>query len=257
MNIHPTAIVDESAEIAEDVSIGPYSIVRKNVIIEEGVKIHANALVGERTILRKGCQLFQGAVVGEIPQDLKYSGEETKVEIGENTTIREYATVHQGTEDRLVTNVGRNCLIMAYVHVAHDCLIGDNVVLANAVNLAGHVTVEDYATLGGLVPVHQFVRIGAHSFVGGGFRVSKDVPPYILASSEPLCYSGLNVVGLRRRGFKPETRKLIKKAYRLIYRSEFNTTQAVEQIKNELPLTPEIESILQFVEKSKRGLIHS
>lgn len=256
MSIHPTAIVDASAQLGDDVVVGPYSIIRGEVIIEDGVEIHAHALIGENTILRKNCKVFQGAVVGEIPQDLKFKNEDTSTEIGANTVIREYATIHRGTDDRLKTIVGHDCLIMAYVHIAHDCLVGDHVILANAVNLAGHVTIEDYASIGGLVPIHQFVRIGRHSFVGGGVRVTKDVPPFVLASSEPLAYYGLNAVGLRRRGFENETRTLIKKAYRLIFRSEYNTSQAVSKIKEELPQTEEIRQIIHFVEHSKRGLIH-
>jgi len=255
VNIHPTAIVDDSAQIGKNVTIGPYSIIDKNVIINDGVEIKTHVVIGENTTIGKNCTIFHGAIVGEIPQDLKFKGEETYTEIGENTVIREYVTIHRGTDDRWKTVIGNNCLIMAYAHVAHDCELGNNVILANAVNLAGHVTLEDYATLGGLVPVHQFVRIGAHSYIGGGYRVSKDVPPYILASSEPLKYSGLNSVGLRRRGFTPESRQLMKQAYRILFRSEFNTSQALAKIKSELTQTEEIQAILQFVEKTQRGII--
>lgn len=255
MSIHPTAIIHDTAEIGDNVSIGPFSIVEKNVTIEDGVEIRAHVLIGTNTTLKRNCKVFHGAVVGELPQDLKFEGEDTTTVIGENTVIREYVTIHRGTNDRLKTLVGRNCLIMAYAHVAHDCWLGDNVILANAVNLAGHVTIEDYAILGGLVPVHQFVRIGKHSYIGGGFRVSKDVPPFILASSEPLTYSGLNIVGLRRRGFTAENRALIKKAYKLLFRSEFNTTQALRQIQTQLTQTEEIQYILQFVQESERGII--
>lgn len=254
-NIHPTAIVDETVRIGDDVTVGPFSIVRANAVIGDRCQIHANALIGENTTLHSGCKVFHGAVVGEIPQDLKYHSEETYTEIGENTVIREYATIHRGTEDRVTTSVGNNCLVMAYVHIAHDCQVGDHVILANAVNLAGHVTIDDYASLGGLVPVHQFVRIGAHAYIGGGFRVSKDVPPFILASKQPLTYGGLNVVGLRRRGFSSESRNIIKKAYRILFRSEYNTSQAVEKIREELPDTEEIRRILTFIKESRRGLI--
>lgn len=255
MNIHPTAVVHETAKICENVSIGPYSIIERDAIIEDGVEIRAHVLIGAGTTLRKNCKLFHNAVVGEVPQDLKFEGESTTTEIGENTVVREFVTIHKGTKDRKKTLVGNNCLLMAYVHVAHDCFIGDNVILANAVNLAGHVTIEEYASLGGIVPVHQFVNIGAHCYIGGGYRVSKDVPPYILASSEPLTYSGLNVLGLRRRGFTQENRSLIKQAYRLIYRSQYNTSQAIEKIKNELPQTEEVQHIIQFYENSQRGVI--
>ncbi len=254
-NIHPTAIVDASVQIGNNVSIGPFTIVQQHAVIGDGCQIHANALIGENTTLQPNCQVFHGAVVGEIPQDLKYHDEETYAEIGENTVIREYATIHRGTEDRVTTRVGSNCLVMAYVHIAHDCQVGDHVILANAVNLAGHVTIEDYVSLGGLVPVHQFVRIGAHAYIGGGFRVSKDVPPYILASKQPLSYGGLNVIGLRRREFSPESRTLIKRAYRILFRSEYNTTQALEKIRTDLPQTGEIQHILRFIEESERGII--
>ncbi|MCF7804612.1 MAG: acyl-ACP--UDP-N-acetylglucosamine O-acyltransferase [Candidatus Marinimicrobia bacterium] len=253
--MHPSAIIHDSAKIGENVSVGPFSIVEKNTVIEDGVEIRAHAMIGENTILRRNCKVFHGAVVGEIPQDLKFNGENTYVEVGESTVIREYVTIHRGTDDRHKTLLGRNCLIMAYAHVAHDCFLGDNVILANAVNLAGHVTLEDYVILGGLVPVHQFVRIGKHAYIGGGYRVSKDVPPFILASSEPLTYAGLNVVGLRRRGFTAENRSLIKKAYRLLFRSEYNTSQALEQIKTQLTQTEEVKYIIQFVEQSERGII--
>ena len=255
MSIHPTAVIHDSVQIGENVKIGPYSIIEQDVVIEDGVEIRSNVMVGENTTLRSNCRLFHSAVVGEIPQDLKFEGENTTTVIGENTVIREFVTIHRGTEDREKTVIGRNCLLMAYVHVAHDCLIGDNVILANAVNLAGHVTIEDYASLGGIVPVHQFVNIGAHCYIGGGYRVSKDVPPYILASSEPLSFSGLNVIGLRRRGFTQENRTLIKRAYRLIFRSDMNTSEAIKKIKAEFPQTEEIEHILDFYEKSERGVI--
>ena len=228
---------------------------KKNVRINDGVEIKSHVVIGENTTIGKNSTIFHGAIVGEIPQDLKFKGEETTTEIGENTVIREYVTIHRGTSDRRETVIGNNCLIMAYAHVAHDCLLGDNVILANAVNLAGHVTLGDYATLGGLVPVHQFVRIGAHSYIGGGFRVPKDVPPFILASSEPLKYSGLNVIGLRRRGFTPESRELMKKAYRILFRSGNNTSQALEKIKSELTQTEEIRAIIEFVEQTERGII--
>lgn len=253
--IHPTAIIHETARIGKDVSIGPFSIIQENAVIEDGCAIHANVLIGKNTTLHKNCQVFHGAVVGEIPQDLKYHNEESYTEIGEGTTIREFVTIHRGTEDRITTVVGRHCLVMAYAHIAHDCRIGNKVILANAVNLAGHVTIEDYASLGGLVPVHQFVNIGAYAYIGGGFRVSKDVPPYILASSQPLSFGGLNVVGLRRHGFSSETRQQIKRAYKLIFRSQFNTSQAIEKIQSEFEPSEEIKHIIEFIEKSDRGII--
>jgi UDP-N-acetylglucosamine acyltransferase len=255
VRIDPNAIVDNSAEIGDEVEIGPFSIIESDVIIGSGTKIASNVLIASGTRIGNNCEIHHGAVLGTIPQDLKFQGEKTTLAVGDNTVIREYATLNRGTQNRGKTVVGQNCLIMAYAHVAHDCLIGNHVILANAVNMAGHVTIDDYANIGGLVPIHQFVRVGAHTFVGGGYRIPKDIPPYILASGEPLAYAGLNTVGLTRRGFSSETLKNIKKAYRILYKSNLNVSQALEQIKTELELTPEIQNIIEFVESSDRGII--
>jgi UDP-N-acetylglucosamine acyltransferase len=193
--------------------------------------------------------------LGTPPQDLKFGGEKTYLEIGENTVIREYATINRGTRHRGKVTVGPNCFIMMYAHIAHDCIIGNNVILANSVNIAGHVEVEDYAIIGGVVPVHQFTRIGAHSIIGGGFRVPKDVPPYILAGGYPLRYMGLNIIGLKRRNFSADTILTLKKACRILFQSKYNTTQAVEKIKLEIEPLPEIKHLLEFIEKSERGII--
>jgi len=186
---------------------------------------------------------------------LKYQGEETKLIIGDNTTIREYASVNRGTLHSGKTVVGENCLIMAYVHIAHDCRIRDNVILANAVNMAGHVEIDEFACVGGIVPIHQFVKIGKHSFIGGGFRVPQDVPPYILAASEPLTYKGLNSIGLRRRGFSSATLGNLKKAYKFIYRSHLNLNQAINKIENECEKSVEIDEVISFIKNSERGII--
>lgn len=254
--IHPTAIIAEkNVKIGDNVTIGPFSIVEENVEIGNGVTIASHALIGSGARIHDNVNVFIGAVVSGRPQDLKYNDEETTTIIGENTIIREYVTIHRGTDDKWKTVVGKNCLIMAYCHIAHDCTIGDSVILSNSCNMAGHVKIEDFVTVGGMVPIHQFVTIGRHSFIGGGFRVSKDVPPYIRASNSPLEYNGLNSVGLRRRGFTSQAISSIKEAYQLIYRSKLNVSQAISEIKEKLPRTAEVQIILDFVENCKRGLI--
>ena len=255
MNIHPTAIIDPEAELGQDVSVGPYTIVNEGVQIGDNVQIGSNVLIDSGAIIGRNCKIHHGAVLGTPPQDLKFGGEKTFLEIGENTVIREYATVNRGTRHRGKVTVGSNCFIMMYAHIAHDCIIGNNVILANSVNIAGHVEVEDYAIIGGVVPVHQFTRIGAHSIIGGGFRVPKDVPPYILAGGYPLRYMGLNIIGLKRRNFSSDTILTLKKACRILFQSHYNTTQAVEKIKSEIEPLPEIKHLLEFIQKSERGII--
>jgi len=255
MNIHPTAIVDPKVELGKDISIGPYTIINERALIGDNVQIGSNVLIDTGTIIGKNCKIHHGAVLGTPPQDLKFGGEKTFLEIGENTVIREYATINRGTKHRGKVTVGSNCFIMIYAHIAHDCIVGNNVILANSVNLAGHVTIEDYAIIGGVVPVHQFTKIGAHSIIGGGFRVPKDVPPYILAGGYPLRYMGLNVIGLKRRNFPENTLLTLRKACRILFQSKYNTTQALEKIKSEIEPTPEIKHLLEFIEKSERGII--
>ncbi len=253
--IDRTARISPKAEIGEGVSVGPFTIIESDVRIEAGTRIASNVLVGSGSRIGKRCNIHHGAVIGAIPQDLKFAGEQTELVIGDETTVREFATLHRGTKDRWKTSIGSRCLIMAYVHIAHDCLIGDNVVLANAVNMGGHVTIEDFAIVGGMVPIHQFVRIGKHSMIGGGYRVSKDVPPFVLAGREPLRFEGLNIVGLRRRKFSPESISNIEQAYRYIYDSSYNVSQAIEKIKSEMVQTEEVKCIVEFIEKSERGII--
>jgi len=255
MYIHPTAIVDPKAELGKDISIGPYTIINVGALIGDNVQIGSNVLIDSGTIIGKNCRIHHGAVLGTPPQDLKFGGEKTFLEIGENTVIREYATINRGTKYRGKVTVGSNCFIMIYAHIAHDCIVGNNVILANSVNLAGHIVIEDYAIIGGVVPVHQFTRIGAHSIIGGGFRVPKDVPPYILAGGYPLRYMGLNVIGLRRRNFPENTLLTLRKACRILFQSKYNTSQAVEKIKSEIEPIPEIKHLLEFIEKSERGII--
>ncbi|UCE08859.1 MAG: acyl-ACP--UDP-N-acetylglucosamine O-acyltransferase [bacterium] len=255
MNIHPTAIVDSGSEIGENVSIGPLTVIQNDVVIGNGSQIGSHVLIHSGTRIGKKCRIFKGAVLGTDPQDLKYTGEKTTLEVGDETTVREFCTLNRGGSHRFKTVIGSQTLLMAYVHIAHDCIIGNHVILANAVNMAGHVIIEDYASVGGMTPIHQFVRIGKHSFIGGGLRVPKDVPPYILAAGEPLGFAGINRVGLSRRGFSSETMLKLRRAYKLIYRSRLNTTQAVNQIKDTMKLTAEIKDIIDFIETSERGII--
>ena len=253
--ISPTALIDPSARIGEGVYVGPYAIIEKNVLINNGTWIDAHAHIKPFTTIGKNCKIFHGAVLGEIPQDLKFEGEKSELIIGESTTIREFCTLNRGTKDTGKSEIGSHCLLMAYVHVAHDCVIGNYSILANGVQLGGHVEIGKHVTIGGVTPVHQFCKIGDYSFIGGGLRIVQDVPPYILAMGEPLKFSGLNAVGLQRKNFPPEVRKQIKQAYRYIYQSDLNRSQAVSQIKKTFNDVPEIDSIIDFIENSDRGLI--
>ena len=252
--VHGAAIVHDGAELGENVTIGPYSVISPKAKIGDGTTVGSNVLIEGNTTIGAGNTIFHGAVLGTPPQDLKYRGAKTFVKIGDNNMIREYATVNAATNEGDATVIGSGCLMMAYSHVAHDCIIGDNVILANAVNLAGHVTIHDHAILGGMVPVHQFVRIGMHSFVGGGCRVAKDVLPYVKIAGTPVKVSGLNTVGLKRRGFEDSQLEKIKAAYRLIYRSGLNVTQAIERIEIEVEPSEEIEILLDFIRGSQRGI---
>ncbi len=252
--VHGAAIVHDGAELGENVTIGPYSVISPEAKIGDGTTVGSNVLIEGNTSIGAGNTIFHGAVLGTPPQDLKYRGAKTFVKIGDNNMIREYATVNAATNEGDATIIGSNCLLMAYSHVAHDCIIGDNVILANAVNLAGHVTIHDYAILGGMVPVHQFVRVGTHSFVGGGCRVAKDVLPYIKIAGTPVKVSGLNTVGLKRRGFEDSQLERIKAAYRLIYRSGLNVTQAIARIEIEIEPSEEIKTLLDFIRGSQRGI---
>ncbi len=254
-NIDPRAIVSPKAQIGENVTIGPYTIVEDDVIIANGTIIASNVLLVSGTRLGKECHIHHGAVLGSPPQDLKYRGEATTLEIGDHCIIREYVTMNRGTNERWKTTVGNHCFMMAYSHVAHDCSVGNHVILANSVNMGGHCVIEDHAVVGGIVAIHQFSHIGRHSMIGGGFRVTKDVPPYVLAGSEPLAFNGLNMVGLRRRNFTKPTLDNLQKTYHLIYHSALNVSQALEKIKTDVPMTEEVRFVVEFIEKSKRGII--
>jgi UDP-N-acetylglucosamine acyltransferase len=255
MNIHPSAIIQRNAKISDDVTVGPYSIINEGVEIGAGTQIASHVLIDVGTIIGKNCRIHHGAVLGTLPQDLKFEGEKTYLSVGDDTVIREYATLNRGTHWRGKTVVGNNCYIMIYSHVAHDCLLGDHVILANSANLAGHVEIGDYASIGGVVPVHQFVKIGAHSFIGGGFRVQMDVCPYALMGGYPLRTLGLNRIGLQRRGFSDETLQILEKTFRILFKSNLNTTQAIERIKAEVEPIPEVKNILDFIANSERGII--
>lgn len=251
----PLAYVHPEASIAESVVIEPFATIYNDVVIGEGTRIGASATIMPGVRIGKNCQVFPGAVVGAIPQDLKFRGEYTTVEIGDNTTIREFVTINRGTAAKGKTVVGSNCLLMAYVHVAHDCVVGNNVILVNNCQLAGEVIVDDYVILAGMVAVHQFVHVGSHVMVAGGSLVRKDIPPFIKAGREPLSYVGINSIGLRRRNFSNEKIREVQEIYRYIYQKGLNISQAVEIIEAEMPASPERDEVLLFIKDSKRGII--
>lgn len=248
-SIHP------EAKIGANVNIGPYVTIEKNVVIGDGTMIMPHATILDGARIGKNCRIFPCAVIGGIPQDLKFQGEETTAEIGDNTTIREGVTINRGTSSTGKTVIGKNCLIMAYCHVGHDCLLGDNIIISNSTQLAGEVIVDDNAVISGGVLVHQFSRIGAHTMIQGGSKVIKDIPPYITAGRDPLCFVGLNSIGLRRRGYSIEQIDRIQHIYRLIYQSALNTSQALEQMEKELPESEERTYIETFIKNSSRGII--
>jgi UDP-N-acetylglucosamine acyltransferase len=251
----PLAFVHPEAKIAEDVKIDPFVTIHKNVQVGEGTWIGSSVTIMEGARIGKNCRIFPGAVISAIPQDLKFVGEETTVEIGDNTTIRECVTVNRGTKAKLKTIVGNNCLIMAYSHIAHDCIIGDSVILGNGTQLAGEVDIDEHAILSGHVLVHQFVHIGSHVIISGGSLVRKDVPPFVTAAREPLAFVGINSVGLRRRNFDNKIIGNIHDAYRILYMKGYNYTNALDIISKDLPKSPELDTLISFVRNSKRGII--
>lgn len=253
--ISEQAFVHPNAEIGKNVTIDAFAYIDENVVIGDGTHIYPHATVLPGARIGKNCNIFPGAVISAIPQDLKFVGEETTAVIGDNTTIRECATVNRGTASKGTTIVGNNCLIMAYAHVAHDCKLGDRIIIGNATQLAGEVVVDDWAIVSGGALVHQFCHLGAHIMVQGGSRISKDIPPYVMVGREPLGYMGLNIVGLRRRGFIAEQMNAIQESYRYIYLSGLNTTQALDAIEKNIPESKEREDILQFIRSSERGII--
>jgi UDP-N-acetylglucosamine acyltransferase len=253
--IHPHTYIHPNAKLATNVKVDPFSVIHQDVEIGEGTWIGSNVTIMEGARIGKNCRIFPGAVIAAIPQDLKYDNEVTTVQIGNNTTIREFVTVNRGSKDRWTTKVGNNCLLMAYSHVAHDCEIGNNCILSNNTQMAGHVIVGDYAILGGMCALHQFVQVGQHAFVSGGSLVSKDIPPYIKAGRAPLSYAGVNSVGLKRRGFSLASINQILDIYRIIYNKSMNTSQALNYIEEELPATDARDEIVTFIRESGRGII--
>jgi UDP-N-acetylglucosamine acyltransferase len=253
-SIHPTALVDPAAELGRDVAVGPFTIIGPNVIVGDGCRLGPRVTLHRNVRLADEVTIGDGTILGGDPQDLKYRGEETWVEIGAGTIIREYSTINRATAATFKTTVGARCFIMSYVHLAHDCHVGDDVVIANATQCAGHVTIHDQAVLSGLNGVHQFVTIGTYAFVGGGSRVNQDIPPYVKAVGNPMELYGLNSIGLQRAGFAADTVAALKRAYRLFFNSDLNLSQAMERARGELPVVPEVERFLAFVESSERGV---
>ncbi len=251
----PLAYVHPEAKVADNVVIEPFVSIDKDVVIGEGTRIGSSVTIMPGVRIGKNCRIFPGAVIGAEPQDLKFKGEYSIVEIGDNTTIREYVTINRGTAAKGKTVVGSNCLLMAYVHVAHDCVVGNNVILVNSTQLAGEVVIDDFAILGGMSAVHQFVHIGSHVMISGGSLVRKDVPPFIKAGREPLSYVGINSIGLRRRNFNNEKIREVQEIYRYIYQKGLNISQAVEIIEAEMPASTERDEVLLFIKDSKRGII--
>jgi UDP-N-acetylglucosamine acyltransferase len=252
--IHPTALVSSDAQLGDGVRIGPYAIVGERCSIGDGCVLAARVTLERDVTLAPNVRVGIGSILGGDPQDLKFDGEDTVVEIGESTVIREYATINRGTGQSRRTTVGRQCLIMSYVHLAHDCHIGDHVIISNGSQLAGHVTIEERATVSGLVGIHQFARIGRYSFVGGASRVAQDVPPSVRAVGNPIKLYGLNTVGLRRNGFSPATMLELKRVYRLLFNSDLNLTKAIERATAEAAPIAEVQVLLEFMRVSQRGI---
>ncbi|MDB4914390.1 MAG: Acyl-[acyl-carrier-protein]--UDP-N-acetylglucosamine O-acyltransferase [Gemmatimonadetes bacterium] len=253
--IHPTAIVSADAIIGANVEIGPFAIVGERCSIGDGCIIGPRATLERNVILAANVKVGSGSILGGDPQDLKFKGEHTTVEVGEGTTIREYSTINRGTTQSYKTTIGKNCFIMSYVHLAHDCHVGDGAIIVNSVQLAGHVTVGEKAIIAGQCAAHQFVKIGQYSFVGGCSRISQDVPPYVKAVGNPIKLYGLNSVGLQRNNFPEDVVRELKRAYRLFFRSELNLSQAKERAATELKPYPEVLELIQFVEQSNRGVV--
>ncbi len=253
----PLAFIHSGAKIAQNVVVEPFSTIQNDVEIGEGTWIGPNVTIFEGARIGKNCKIFPGAVISAVPQDLKFNGEYTTTEIGDNSVIRECVTINRGTIDKNRTVVGKNCLIMAYVHIAHDCILGNNVILANGVQLAGHITLGDYVFIGGTCAVHQFVHIGQHAMIAGGSLVRKDVPPFIKAAREPLSYAGVNSIGLRRRGFSNEKIEEIQNIFRIIYLNGLNNSAAIDKIELELPATAERDEVINFIRNSERGILKS
>jgi UDP-N-acetylglucosamine acyltransferase len=255
MSRFPQANVHPEAKIGNNVIIEPFATVQKDVVIDDGCWIGPGAIIWDGARLGKNVKIYPGASVSSVPQDLKFAGEKTETHIGDNSIIRESVTISRGTNDKFKTVIGKNCLLMAYVHVAHDCIIGNQCILVNTVQVAGHVTIDDWAIVGGASALHQFVKIGAHVMLSGGSLVRKDVPPFTKAAREPLTYAGINTVGLRRRGFTSEKISEIQEIYRYIFLKGLNNSKAIELVEKEVPQSDERNYILDFIKTSERGIM--
>lgn len=255
MSYHPLANVHPEAVIGNNVVIEPFATIQKDVVIGDGSWIGPNAVICEGARLGKNVKVYPGASVSSVPQDLKFAGEKTETFVGDNTVIRESVTISRGTADKHKTVIGKNCLLMAYVHIAHDCIIGNNCIFANAVQVAGHVVIEDWAIIGGASALHQFVKVGSHVMLSGGSLVRKDVPPYTKAAREPLTYAGVNSVGLRRRGFAADKINEIQEIYRYIFLKGLNNSKALDAVEKDLPASPERDYIVNFIRSSERGVM--
>ena len=255
MGVHSTAIVDPNARIGDDVTIGPYSVIEAGVSIGDRTTVGNNVTISSGTHIGKDCKIFHSASIGAIPQDLKYNNEETFLYIGDRTVIREFVSINKGTSALGKTEIGSDCLLMASVHVAHDCVVGNNVIMSNLTTLGGHVNIDDWVILSGGVLVHQFCNISKHAFIGAGALVTQDVPPFILAAGSPIEYSGINSVGLKRRGFSIDDRKELKNIYKMYFRSKNNRKENLSKIKRELASLKYTNVIVEFIENSERGII--
>ena len=253
--ISPLAYIHPEAQIGNHVTIEPFAMVHKDTVIGDGTWIGSHACILDGARIGKNCKIFQGAVISGVPQDLKFAGEITTAEIGDNSVIREFVTINRGTIDKFKTVIGKNCLIMAYVHAGHDCIVGNNVIIGNATQLAGHVIVDDFAIFGGSCAVQQFIKIGAHSYIAGGSLIRKDIPPFVKAGREPVSYVGVNSVGLRRRGYTNEQISDIQETYRYLYLRKMNNSKALEIIENQIRPSEERDEIVNFVRNSERGVM--
>ncbi|ACO04478.1 MAG TPA: acyl-ACP--UDP-N-acetylglucosamine O-acyltransferase [Persephonella sp.] len=255
VEIHPTSIVSPKAKLGVNVKIGPFCVIEEDVEIGDNTELESHVSVKRYTTIGSDCKIHEGSVIGGIPQHLGFKGEETYVRIGNNVTIREYVTIHRGTSfDDGITKIDDNSYLMAYVHIAHDCKVGHDTILANAVTLAGHVKIGNYVFIGGLTPIHQFCRVGDYAMVGGASAVDKDIPPYTRAAKNHVLLYGLNLVGLRRRGFSSEQIKILKEAYRILFRKSATIQEGIKEVEEKLPSTPEIQNLIEFVKTSKRGI---
>jgi len=253
-NVHPTAIIHPDAQVDPSVVIGPYCVIGQHVKLGGGTVLQSHVVVDGHTTIGRECQLFPFACIGMKTQDLKYTGCVTFAEIGDQTVLREFTTIHTGTKEGEITKVGSKCLIMAYCHIAHGCVVGNEVIMSNSAQLAGEVKVEDFAIIAGMTGVHQFCRIGTMAMIGGATKVRQDCPPYMITDGEAATVIGPNIVGLQRRGVSQETRAALKEAYRLLYREGLNRSQAMERIKYEVPDLPEIRHLVEFYQQSARGV---